>query len=168
MIKEKCLCVPINPYTDKIYEEQEIIPELSLEVLNGNQVQLRKLVFLLTKLGYPLKAALVYYFSKEADEYIFCGSEPIDQNIYVSITDENNSITLRCHCFIDEDFIKTIGFNPTVLKKEEDEVKTGRRTKERKIGQVIEKVSTWRRLYNGYYDENKKFIKYSLEDAPVS
>ena len=40
-----------------------------------------------------------------------------------------------------------------------------RRTKERKIGQVIEKVSTWRRLYNGYYDENKKFIKYSLEDA---
>jgi len=40
-----------------------------------------------------------------------------------------------------------------------------RRTKERKICRVIEKVSLWRRLYNGFYDHQRKFVKLSLEEA---
>jgi hypothetical protein len=39
-----------------------------------------------------------------------------------------------------------------------------RRTKERKISFVIEKVSLWRKLYNGIQEGNK-IMRYSLEDA---
>lgn len=39
-----------------------------------------------------------------------------------------------------------------------------RRTKERKISFVIEKVSLWRKLYNGIQDGDK-IVRYSLEDA---
>lgn len=75
-VKDKCLCIPLNPYTDRVYEEQEIIPELMLPVTEDNKVQLSKLNNRLCNLGYPLKASLIYYFSNEAEEYIFCGSEP--------------------------------------------------------------------------------------------
>lgn len=165
-VKDKCLCIPLNPYTDRVYEEQEIIPELTLPVTEDNKVQLSKLINRLCNYGYPLKASLIYYFSNEAEEYIFCGSEPTDQTIYIPLNAENSSVTLRCHCFLEEDFIKSIGFNATPLKiEEEPDARLNKRTKERKIGQIINKVTLWRKLYNGYYDEEKKFIKFSLEDA---
>ena len=37
--------------------------------------------------------------------------------------------------------------------------------KERTIGYVIEKVAQWRRLYNGYYDQNFNHHRMSLERA---
>lgn len=41
-----------------------------------------------------------------------------------------------------------------------------RRTKERKIGYIIEKVSEWRKLYNGdLMDSKGKQIRLSLEEA---
>lgn len=41
-----------------------------------------------------------------------------------------------------------------------------KRTKERKIGQVIDKVLYWRKLYTGYNDPNTgQLIKMSLEEA---
>jgi hypothetical protein len=40
-----------------------------------------------------------------------------------------------------------------------------KRTKERTIGYIIEKVSQWRKLYNGYMDENHQLRRMSLEDA---
>lgn len=43
--------------------------------------------------------------------------------------------------------------------------KGSRRTKERKIGDVIKKVSEWRRLYNGIDEHGNKTVKRSLEDA---
>lgn len=39
-----------------------------------------------------------------------------------------------------------------------------KRTKERSIADIIEKVSLWRKLYNGVYKEGE-LIRYSLEDA---
>ena len=39
-----------------------------------------------------------------------------------------------------------------------------KRTKERSISDIIEKVSLWRKLYNGVYRDGS-LIRYSLEDA---
>ena len=39
------------------------------------------------------------------------------------------------------------------------------RNKERSIRYIIEKVSQWRKLYNGYMDENHVLKRMSLEDA---
>lgn len=47
--------------------------------------------------------------------------------------------------------------------------KSSRRTKERSITEIIEKVSTWRKLYNGVMvegaDGTKQLQRWSLEDA---
>ena len=43
--------------------------------------------------------------------------------------------------------------------------KAQRRTKERKIGFIIEKVSLWRKLYNGIPDNTGRIVRYSLEEA---
>jgi hypothetical protein len=40
----------------------------------------------------------------------------------------------------------------------------GKRTKERSIADIIEKVSLWRKLYNGVYRDGN-LVRYSLEDA---
>ena len=40
-----------------------------------------------------------------------------------------------------------------------------KRSKERKIGYIIEKVYLWRKLYNGFTDNNGNFIKLTLEEA---
>ena len=39
-----------------------------------------------------------------------------------------------------------------------------KRTKERSISDIIEKVSLWRKLYNGVYRDGN-LVRYSLEDA---
>ena len=40
-----------------------------------------------------------------------------------------------------------------------------KRTKERTIQEIIEKVSLWRKLYNGVHDNEGNLLRYSLEDA---
>lgn len=40
-----------------------------------------------------------------------------------------------------------------------------KRTKERTIQDIIEKVSLWRKLYNGVPDKDQKIVRYTLEDA---
>jgi hypothetical protein len=41
------------------------------------------------------------------------------------------------------------------------------RVKERKIGEVVEKVALWRRLYTGFYDENGAVVQMPLDQAAV-
>lgn len=43
--------------------------------------------------------------------------------------------------------------------------KANRRTKERKISFVIEKVSLWRKLYNGVDDGKGSLVRYSLDES---
>ena len=41
------------------------------------------------------------------------------------------------------------------------------RNKERSISFIIEKVTQWRKLYNGFYDENQELKRMSLEQAAI-
>ena len=43
--------------------------------------------------------------------------------------------------------------------------KKSKRSKERKINFINEKVFLWRKLYNGFEDEKGKFVKLTLEEA---
>ncbi len=44
------------------------------------------------------------------------------------------------------------------------QTENAKRTKERSISDIIEKVSLWRKLYNGVYRDGN-LVRYSLEDA---
>ena len=46
----------------------------------------------------------------------------------------------------------------------EDE-KTNKGQKEKKIGEVVEKVALWRKFYTGFYDEAGNYIQKPLESA---
>ena len=52
-------------------------------------------------------------------------------------------------------------------ENKENKDKIGRRTKERKIGQIIELVAKWRKLYNGITDPNGELKRMSLDDAAI-
>ena len=41
-----------------------------------------------------------------------------------------------------------------LLNKNNPDFKNGKRTKERRIGYIIEKVSEWRNMYNGNKEDN--------------
>jgi len=44
------------------------------------------------------------------------------------------------------------------------QIKESKRTKERSIEEIIQKVSLWRKLYNGVLKDGN-LVRYSLEDA---
>ena len=174
--QEKCICVPTDTTKEKCFIEKEVIPEVVLSGTLDNKIQLFNLIMTLKQYGYPLTASLVYFYHKDAESYISCGSDPIEQTIYIPLgipseSNGNYTINLKCYCFVDDSFVQNIesNFSQTRITRTNSEDKknktSNKRTKERKIGFIIEKVNSWRKLYNGFYDENKSFIKYSLEDA---
>jgi hypothetical protein len=70
---------------------------------------------------------------------------------------------------MNEELNNAVGIKNQIKENEEGEdgqnqVKC-RRTKERKIGYIIQKVSEWRKLYQGQSDESGKSQRFSLEEA---
>ena len=60
------------------------------------------------------------------------------------------------------------GSNPmsqSVIQGQSAQMPQQKRTKERTIQEIIEKVSLWRKLYNGVNDNEGNLLRYSLEDA---
>ena len=51
------------------------------------------------------------------------------------------------------------------LLNPEEPRKDSRRTKERKICDIVESVTLWRKLYNGISDNKGHLLRYSLDDA---
>lgn len=160
---DKCICTTSNRLTDQVFEETEIVPEVLLNVYSDNKVQLKELINILFKFGYPLEGSLIYYFQNEDNSFIFCGSDPIALNTYLIVDINIKTISLKCHCFIDNDLHNQINLHENFKSKPVEDM--SKRKKERKISNVIEKVNAWRKLYNGFYDENNNFIKYTLDDA---
>jgi hypothetical protein len=83
---------------------------------------------------------------------------------------KDNRLLLRCRAAIRNEFgtVLSIGSTPTTKIRHEEQhrpSKSSRRTKERKIGYIIEKVSKWRKLYNGVQNTSGETIKLTLEDA---
>jgi hypothetical protein len=91
----------------------------------------------------------------------------LDYYAEVSDNDESLSSSLSVISYDEDD-----SNMPNLPDNEKDEKKkenfrnmTDAHKRERKIGYIIEKVYAWRKLYNGYKDENNNFIKYSLDKA---
>lgn len=161
--EEKCICCPPQP-SDEMFCEQEIVPQIFLSAVE-NKVQLSELVVALKKFGFPLTASIIYAYDADSDEYVKCGSDPFEPNIMVSYLGDSNIIRLKCYCFVDQDFVNGIEKCLDLDSKHPKKTSNVKRTKERKIGYIIEKVNLWRKLYNGFYDESKEFVKETLDNA---
>lgn len=95
--------------------------------------------------------------------YINCCLYPVSKTLWLSFEDLeliDNKLSLRL----------SFGLGPRwqFTETQDDEIKQedcGARGKERSIGYVIEKVTRWRKLYNGYYDDSFNHFRMSLEQA---
>ena len=113
-----------------------------------SEVILTPLINYLKSLGYPLESAMIWYYSPTARLKVYCGNDPLPFSISIPTFEmTNNSLILMCKGAIRNEFgtIVTLGSTSTGKIKQEEEAitshKSSRRTKERKIGYIIEKVS---------------------------
>jgi len=160
--------------------EQEIIPGLKVP-LNKNskihELELSTIVGLLKKIGYPLSEALFQVYNFELKHYISFGNE-IKQALLSNENHlmHNNVVKLQCTCYIDETYNPSFGENDlpvNVIEKVNMEdnntkiqsIKKKKKSKESKVGYVIEKVNQWRKLFNGYINNRNEFVKLSLDSA---
>jgi len=185
---EKCICHPIESKVDNksIYHENEVISGIQVTQNKDDQIKFEEIICKLRLLGYPITGSLISIYCKKIDDFIYLGPDPLDTNLILDKFEfENlNILKLKISAFIEEKhLLNQTDFgqifqelnnngntkNPPFLKSSsilnDKKSNTNKRTKERKIGYIIEKVNTWRKYYNGYYDEKGNFTKFSLDEA---
>ena len=90
--------------------------------------------------------------------YVSCGHDPLPKFLHIPATEyEDNTLRLKFKTGLRSEYCDNTRMDASS--------KAQKRTKERKIGFIIEKVSLWRKLYNGMPDHTGKIIRYSLEEA---
>jgi hypothetical protein len=141
-------------------KSKEMIKHVNLPVVNGNCIEVSTVAQKLKSLSYPIDNGIFTYYSKKDEMYVRCGAEtgnPLDGSI--PIDDVGERLKLRWRPL-------PASSEPRAESAKEPPKKSHtKRSKERKIGEVVEKVSEWRRLYTGRVTGDGKVDKLSLEEA---
>jgi hypothetical protein len=139
-------------------EEKEVVESVTVGYDEEGNIRVNSIIESLKKLGYLIKDSMVSYYSNSKKVYVYIGNYPLsDKVIPNGDVDQDVKIKIRPKA-------KSI-FGDFLLGNTNASISKGsRRTKERKIGDVIKKVAEWRRLYNGIEEEGE-IIKKSLEEA---
>lgn len=139
-------------------EQEEQVNSINVSYNENGDVIVGPLIDQLKRLGFPIDNSMISYFNQDKNVYVYVGSYPLGpQTIPNSELGEIIKIKVRPKA-------KSI-FGDFLLGNTNASISKGsRRTKERKIGNVIKKVAEWRRLYNGT-EVNGEIIKKSLEEA---
>ncbi len=156
----------INNDNQSIFIENEIIPSMTIPILSDGRILFNDIITQLKFLGYPTIGSLFSVYILQAEDYVFIGSEPLDQNFYLSSNEiDLNCIKIKMVCYIEDKLIKKTEKQLFERKHNFSKKTKDKRTKERRIGFIVEKVNAWRRLYNGFYNENGEHTRYSLDQA---
>lgn len=160
--------------------ERELVQRLQSPVLcfnRSNEIVLAPIVAHFKALGYPLENSMISYYSQIVGVYVYCGNDPLPVTISVPLFEVKNGkvstmqLVLKCREAVRNEFgtVITIGIPASLSMKQYEDAsqppKASRRTKERKIGYIIEKVSKWRQLYSGASGPEGSTVKYTLEEA---
>ena len=155
---------------------------------NSFKIRLYDLCNSLKILGYPMGGSMINIYLNDASDYVFYGPEPIDHNICINSSElgKGNLIKIKIINYLDKkmlnvnnktDEIKELDENDEESELNESNKGNGSentvqnffeseaRRRERRIGYIIEKVHAWRKLYNGFYNENGEHTRYSLDTA---
>jgi len=139
-----------------------------------------ELLKVLKAMSFPIEKNIISYYSYTSDMYVHCGNDPIPSNSYIPAREviplgenaERKQVTIRVRQVqtnlpIGEELAVDAGKDDT-QEAGEGEKGSRKRTKERKIGEILDKVLQWRRLYTGVTDPSTgQTVKMSLEDAAV-
>jgi hypothetical protein len=156
--------------TGKRFNYYYLLNDLTLEIINQKQ--------------FLLKDKSLSYLDKDLDLFIYLGISPLKNQIIVPINnfsyDYNSNIittitplevTIKARSIqtkLNLLKMELIEENQEDLDEQNQNVhinEKAKRSKERKIGYIIEKVFLWRKLYNGFVDESGNYVKLTLEEA---
>lgn len=157
---------PLPKQDPSIFLETEIIPSLQVPTLPDGRILLNDIALQLKSLGYPITGSLISIYINKVEDYVFIGAEPLDQNLFLDPKDVDMScVKIKIVSYIEDKLVKKtekqlFDRKDCLCKKSKD-----KRTKERRIGFIVEKVNAWRKLYNGFYNENGEHTRYSLDQA---
>ena len=134
----------------------------------GESFALTDIVNVLTLKGYNTKNCAFSFFWNKENLFVYCGmknGDTITESVPLPIAEVGTRLQLK---------VKSITAAQQVASKQlemssqnqkpADKKDHGKRNKERKIGEIIEKVSEWRIWYAGK-QENGEIVKLSLEKA---
>jgi len=157
--------------------EKEFIPNVRVLVRENGDVDFCELLKTLKTMCFPIENNMISYYSYSSDMYVYCGNDPVPPNSYIPVREiapsgDTRQITIRVRQvqtnmpvasepIVDKESIK-------IESSEGNSANTPRqkRTKERKIGEILDKVLQWRRLYTGVNDPTTgQIVKMSLEES---
>ena len=165
--------------------------EVKVHIKDNNDIDLYDLLKSLRSLGFPIDKNMISYYSYVNDLYVYCGNDPLQPGTVIpsrEVIKENDRLQVIIHFEIIVYSIQKVtlrirqaassfqmigessAYNADQIKMENQDGAGGqtkqKRTKERKIGQILDKVYTWRKYYSGFTDpQTGQTLKMSLEDA---
>lgn len=105
---------------------------------------------------------MISYFAPSRQSFVYLGTNPIDNTALIPKQEfENGMLRVKFRFISNSDATHQMPSD----EGSDDGDKVGRRTKERKIGYIIEKVARWRNLYNGVQNSKGNTIRMTLEEA---
>jgi hypothetical protein len=146
------------------------------KIINSNSILLNELIedLIENKNCKGLQDTAISYYDNELNNYIYCGIYPFDINVSIPFKLDEKSqqtILLRSRIIIKKENLMRMDLTDELMQDAEDNNQNifinqkSKRSKERKIGYIIEKVFLWRKLYNGFADERGNLVKLTLEEA---
>ena len=145
--------------------EEEIVPDVEVPITQDGKILMKNIINKLKYFGYPVVGSLFSIYINSAEDYVYIGSDPIDPNFYIDETLVNfENLKIKIVSYIEDKLVKKTE-KQLFDKNEMNKNSKDKRPKERKIEFIVEKVNAWRRLYNGFYNENGEYTRYSLDQA---
>lgn len=169
--KFKCVVEITLSYSEKVKTISDI--EATVFLSENEKEKFYYLNEVLDELNksYSITNKSISVYNHDIQSFLYCGIHPFEKRVKVPLLTDPKKI------FKVELKIRNINTKPNMLRMEindeiqvsdeaPQEIKLAKRSKERKIGSIVEKVFLWRKLFTGYKDEvTNKFIRYSLDEA---
>lgn len=160
-------------------EPDEMIPDHEVGINSDNEIDLPRLVESLKINSFLREDCSISYLSlapEHHDEefYIYCGDTSKLQestNIPASAINKDNQVNTQLTQLKlkirknKRPLVENLLEEQKKNAERETADEKGAKQKEKKIGEVVEKVALWRRFYTGFYDEKGTFIQKPLESA---
>ena len=194
MFSDECICSNhINKLSKniKIVKEKELIPNVRIPILNKTNENKN---ISLNKKEEKENFQFRIFDIEQNSNYVFYGNAPIDKNIILDSSLINLScLKIKIINFFDDKQLNNkkskkkkfenlnnelstnytnnssnnyYNFNKCDDDISENSIKLGtKKTRERRINYVIEKVNAWRKLYTGFINEKNEYEKYGCNEA---
>jgi Zn-finger protein len=151
----------------------------TLKLINNNSLNLNDLIEDMSNTySTNLNNTAISVFDNDLKSYIYCGIYPFVNEVTIPYELEEKedgysypTIQIKSRQIIKKDNMMRMELNeenPELTDENNQNVfinNKSKRSKERKIGYIIEKVFLWRKLYNGFIDDNGELRKLTLEEA---